>query len=205
MHEEMHSLLNAYLDGELHGRHLQEMEAHLASCAACRDELKELRFVSELLQAEPAPEFTPAGRFASQLTLKLPRRPMQDRLLKPGSLVWWLVPAGLLAAWFFVQTVFTLTNVVTVASMTGLLGQAAGWLGGGQETLWFSALSSLSAGQAAGALPMLSTLNQIGVFGANLLSRFLWQALIIVLFWAWLFFWWIRRRPRQTKMRNATN
>ena len=52
MHEEMRTLLNAYLDGELHGRRLREMETHLAACADCRDELKELRLVSELLQQD---------------------------------------------------------------------------------------------------------------------------------------------------------
>ena len=90
MHEEMRTLLNAYLDGELHGRRLQEMETHLAICAACRDELSELRLVSDLLQADPAPEFMPAERFVSQLTLRLPRRslhdqPVETRLRWPGG------------------------------------------------------------------------------------------------------------------------
>jgi hypothetical protein len=189
------------------------MEIHLASCIACRNELKELRLVSELLQADPVPEFTPAGHFVSQLILGLPRPRLESGLprrslpaqsQKPGSLAWWLVPAGLLGALFFVQTVFTLTNVVTVANMTGLLGQAAGWLGGGQETLWFSTLSSLSGVQAAGALPTLSILNNVSVLGAGLLSGFLWQAFIIVLFWGWLFFWWFQRRPWPGKMQNAS-
>ncbi len=36
MHEEMRALLNAYLDGELQGRRLREMETHLESCAECQ-------------------------------------------------------------------------------------------------------------------------------------------------------------------------
>jgi len=204
MHEDMRTLLNAYLDGELHGMRQREMETHLVSCAACQNELKELGFVSELLRADPTPEFTPAERFVSQLTLSLPRRALHERPPKPGSLPWWLVPAGLLGAWFFLRTVFTLTDVVTAAKMTGLLGQAAGWLGNGQETIWFSALTSLSGGQAVGALPMLSILNNVSVFGGYLLNGFFWQALIVLLYWAWLFFWWLRRRPRLIKMRNAS-
>ena len=205
MHEDMRTLVNAYLDGELHGWRLLEMQTHLAACAACRDELKELRLVSNLLQADPAPELPPAERFVSQLTLSLPRPvPLRDRPPKPGSLAGWLVPAGLLGAWFFVQTVFTLTNVITAANMTGLLGHADRWLGGGQESIWFSAVTSLFGGQAVGTLPTLSLLNNVSVFGANLLSGFLWQAVIVLLYWAWLSIWWLGRGPRPMKMRNAS-
>jgi anti-sigma factor RsiW len=213
MHEEMRTLLNAYLDGELHEQRLREMETHLVSCAACQNELKELRLVSELLRADPAPEFTPAERIVSQMTLRLPRpvlepglprRTLRDRPPKPSLLAWWLVPAGLLGAWFFVQTVFTLTDLVTAANMTGLLGHAAGWLGSGQETIWFSMATSLFSGQAIAAQPTLSVLNNVSIFGANLLSGFLWQAVIVLLYWAWLFFWWLRRHPRPMKIRNAS-
>jgi anti-sigma factor RsiW len=204
MHEEMRELLNAYLDGELHGWRLQEMETHLASCAACRNELSELRLVSNQLQADPTPEFTSTERFVSQLTLNLPRRPLRDRSPKPGSLVWWLVPAGLLGAWFFVQTVFALTDMVTAANITGLLGHATSWLGSGQETIWFSAATSLFGRQAAGAQPTLSLLNNVSVFGANLLGGFLWQAAIVFLYWAWLFIWWLRGGRQSMKMRNAS-
>ena len=92
MHEDMRTLLSAYLDDELHGPRLQEIKLHLAACEACRNELKELRLVSDLLQAAPTPEFIPAGRFASNLVLSLPRRTMRDMASKPGSLAWWLAP-----------------------------------------------------------------------------------------------------------------
>jgi hypothetical protein len=203
MHEEMLTQLNAYLDGELHGTRLLEIKLHLASCESCRNELKELRLVSDLLQAAPAPEFMPAEPFASNLTLNLPRRTLGDLHPKVGSLAWWLVPAGLLAAWFFVQTAFTLTGVVTAAQMAGLLGQAANWLGGGQETVWFAAVTSLFGGQAGGAQSALSLLNTLNVFGVNLLDGFLWQALIVLLYWSWLSVWWLRRRPGPMKIVSA--
>ena len=204
MHEEMRELLNAYLDGELHGRRLQEMETHLRACAACRNELRELRLVANLLQADPAPEFTSTERFVSQLTLSLPRRSLRDQPPKPDSLAWWLVPAGLLGAWVFVQTVFTLTDMVTAANVTGLLGHTASWLGSGQETIWFSATTSLFGGHVIGAQPMLSLLNNVSVFVANLLSGFLWQAAIVLIYWAWLFIWWLRGDRQPMKMRNAS-
>lgn len=205
MHEDMRTLVNAYLDGELHGWRLLEMQTHLASCAACRNELSELRLVSNLLQADPAPELPLAERFVSQLTLSLPRPvPLRDRHPKPGSLSGWLVPAGLFGAWFFVQTVFTLTNVITAANMTGLLGHADRWLGSGQESIWFSAVTSLFGGQAVGAQPTLFLLNNVSVFGANLLSGFLWQAVIVLLYWAWLSIWWLGRGLQSMKIQKVS-
>jgi anti-sigma factor RsiW len=203
MHEDMRALLNAYLDGELRGTRLVEMKVHLAGCDACRNELKQLRLVSDLLQAAPLPEFMPAERFASNQGLELPRRTLRGLPPRPGSLAWWLVPAGLLAAWFFVQTVFTLTGALTAAQMSGLLGQAARWLSSGQETVWFVALTSLFGSQAAPAQPALSLLNTLNVTGTNLLDGFLWQALIVLLYWGWLSVWWLMRRPRPMKMENA--
>jgi hypothetical protein len=165
--------------------------------------LKELRLVSDLLQAAPDPEFIPAARFASNLALTLPRRNMHGLPPKPGSLAWWLVPAGILAAWYFFQTIFTLTGAFTAVQMTGLLGQAARWLSGGQETIWFAAVTGLFGSQAGAAQPALSLLNTLSVTGVNLLDGFLWQALIVLLYWGWLAVWWFRRRPRPMKMESA--
>jgi anti-sigma factor RsiW len=203
MHKEMRSLLNAYLDGELHGRRLHELETHLASCEACQDELQDLRQVSELLQADPITDAMPVERFVSQMTLRLPRRSQPVRSPKPGSLVWWLVPAGLFGTWIFVQTVFTLTNVVTAANASGLLGSAFTWLGGGQESIWLSAASGLFGGQLT-AQPLLSLLNNVSVFGANLVGGFLLQAVIVLLYVAWLGAWWIRRQSRLEKIQNVS-
>lgn len=197
MHEDMRTLLNAYLDGELHGMRLLQLQNHLASCEACRNELKDLRRVSDLLRAAPAPEFAPADRFVANLTLNLPRRTLRDRPPKPGSLAWWLVPAGLMLAWFFVRTVFAVSNVVAAADVTGLAGNALGWMGGGQETAWFAATSSVFGGQGSSFLSALNTLN---IFSADLLSGFLWQALIVALYWGWLAVWWFTRRPRPMKV-----
>jgi anti-sigma factor RsiW len=203
MHEDMRALLSAYLDGELHGTRLLEMKLHLSACETCRNELKELRLVSDLLQAAPDPEFMPAGRFASNLLLTLPRRSMRDLPPRPGSLVWWLAPGGLLAAWFFIQTVFSLSGLVNTAQMTGLLGQTANWLSGGQETIWFAAVTGLFGSQAGAVQPGLSLLNTLNVTGADLLNGFLWQALIVLLYWGWLSAWWLMRRPRPMRMENA--
>jgi anti-sigma factor RsiW len=203
MHAEMRLLLNAYLDGELQGVRLLELEHHLASCESCREELKELRLLSGLLRAAPAPDFLPAQRFASNLALSLPRRSLPDLPQKPVSLAWWLVPAGLMAAWFFLQTVFTLTNLFTAADTTGLFGHAVSLVGGGQQTLWFAALTGLFTGQAGGLTDTLSLLNGLDLFGVEILQGFLWQALIVILYWVWLAVWWLRRRPQLMRLNDV--
>jgi hypothetical protein len=204
MHEDMRTLLNAYLDGELHDTRLLEIQRHLSSCESCRNELIELRLVSDLLRADPPPEFMPAERFVSNLTLSLPRRNLQDLPQKSGSLAWWLVPAGLLGVWFFVQTVFALTDVVTAVGLTGMPGHIVNWLGGGHQMVWFVAVASLFGGQSGGVQSTLSLLNGVNVLGANLLKGFLWQALIVMLYWGWLFAWWLLRRSQPMQMENAS-
>jgi anti-sigma factor RsiW len=203
MHEAMRSLLNAYLDGELQSTRLQEMELHLASCESCRNELTELHLVSTLLQDAPSPEFMNTERFVSNLVLRLPRQTLHSLPPKPGQLAWWLIPAGLMGAWVFVQTVFILSNLVAVAQTTSLFGQVATWLNVGQQTAWFAVLTSFFRTQAGGLQPTLSVLNGLNILGVNLVDGFLWQALIVLLYWSWLFAWWLLRRPRPIEMGNA--
>jgi hypothetical protein len=193
MHEDMHALLNVYLDGELHGPRLLEMKHHLAGCEFCRNELLELQQISFLLQAAPTPEFMPVERFVSNLNLRLPRQEPGEIPQKSVSLAWWLFPAGLLGAWFFIQTVFTLTGMVIAIQTSGLFGQSVQWLGGGQETGWYALVTGFFGPQAGGSQPALSLLNSLDVFGVNLVKGFLWQAFIAFLYLGWLFFWWLRR------------
>jgi anti-sigma factor RsiW len=200
MHEDMRALLNVYLDGELHGPRLPELEQHLAMCESCRDELKELRMISEILQSAPVPEFMPVDRFVSNLNLRLPRQGHPGHPTKPASMAWWLVPAGLLAAWTFVQTVFTLTGVVTAAQAAGLFGLPAHGMGAGQQAVWFATVIGLFGAQPAALQSTLTRLNFLDVLGMNLLKGFLWQALIVLLYWGWMGIWWLRRNPKALKM-----
>ena len=55
--------LNAYYDGELKGKRLQQVEEHLIECEACQAELESLQGLSALLQEVPAPEFPSPERF----------------------------------------------------------------------------------------------------------------------------------------------
>lgn len=200
MHEKMRNLLNAYLDGELQGGRLQEMESHLGSCEDCQKELEELRMVSERLRADTALEMPSAERFVSNLTLNLPRRPQSNRPQKSFSLAWWLVPAGLLMAWVFIQTVYALTDVVTAANLAGLLGSASHWLGSGQESFWLSTATNLFGGQIL-AQPAMPLLNNVSIAAASWIRGFIWEAVVVLLYWAWLGLLWLRQNPRQMRMK----
>jgi len=203
MTEHASEWLNAYLDGELGGLRQRQVEQHLERCAACRAELEALRGLSALLrETPPAAEFTPTGRFVTNLMLSLPRHPDASQPRKAASLGWWLAPAGLLGAWFFLRTVLTLTGVFTAADATGLLGQANAWFTSSQpQAAWFVAITSLFGGQMSAAQQStLSLFNQVSVFGGDLFSGFLWQAAIVLLYWVWLAAWWFRHAPRPMKI-----
>jgi predicted anti-sigma-YlaC factor YlaD len=198
MCEEFRPLLNAYLDNELQGARLQQLENHLVTCEACRAELEQLRQVSNLLHTVPTPQTMPVDHFVANLTLKLPRRPVTSRRSVGVTWIWWLAPAGLLFLWFFVQTVFTISGTLTIASRAVLPGNATTWLPVVTDhTLWFSALTDILGNQPGGITEAaFSFLDQVNVIGASLAGQFLIEAVIAVLYWTWLIIWWQNRRPR---------
>ena len=103
MTEHVTEWLNAFQDGELNGPRLRQVQDHLARCAACRAELKELQSLSQMLkEADPAVADQPADRFIAELTLMLPRRDGGTASLSERENIgWWLAPAGAVAAWAF--------------------------------------------------------------------------------------------------------
>ncbi|MCS7011054.1 MAG: zf-HC2 domain-containing protein [Anaerolineales bacterium] len=199
MHEEMQNFLNAYLDRELRGTRLLEVKRHLAACKTCRETLKELRLVSELLKADAPPPFTPPERFAERVTLNLPRRPLHARPPKPGSLAWWLAPVLILGGWFFVRVVFLLSNWVTAADAIGLLGQNF-WLEPRSQLFWLEMARNLFPGQIQETIGLVSWL---GGWGLSLWQSLSLQVGIIALYWFWLALWWRMRGPRPMLPRTA--
>jgi hypothetical protein len=51
------------------------------------------------------------------------------------------------------------------------------------------------------AQPAVSLLNSASVAAAGLFSGFLWQAIIVLLYWAWLVFWWLRHNPQPERLK----
>jgi predicted anti-sigma-YlaC factor YlaD len=199
MIEHVTEWLNAYLDGELSGLRLRQVEGHLTQCAACRHELDELRGLSALLKETPPPaEFMPTERFAANLAMRLPRRPEAPRSPKAAGFVWWLAPAGTLVAWVLVQIFLGVSTLVSAAGQFGLLGNATAFLQGApQHSEWFTLSQGLFGADLGETSRLtLQVLDQANVFGSDLLLQLALQALIALAYWAGLGAWLLYRRRR---------
>ena len=191
--------LNAYLDGELSAAQLRQVEKHLAECDECQAELEQMRSLSALLhETVPADEFLLTERFVANLTLNLPRQPVQSQPRKALEIGWWLIPVAALGVWLFFQITFSLSSVLSTASETGLLGNGLSWLQANPpQTRWFSMAMDLFGGQFGftGKF-ILSALNDLSLFLREMTSHFIWQALFATLYLGWLASWW-RRQSNQ--------
>jgi predicted anti-sigma-YlaC factor YlaD len=187
--------LAAYHDGELKGRRLRQVEAHLAECAACRAELEELQKLTTLLYESPAAEgLLPAERFVAQVGLRLPRRPTKPAWQRTLEAGWRLAPAGLVGAWAFVQAVFIVAGVALI----GLQVCGVDVLGlstvSHSETWPTAILDWLGVGIGDTTLSVLKTLDALA-WG---LTLYLTATLTIaLLYWSWLASLWARRRHQK--------
>src|SRR5712672_1982444 len=79
-----------FVDGRLKVSEQREMEAHLASCAACRVRVNEFRAVSGLL--DELPQIEPSGAFDARVRARVAAEPVKQS--------WWAVfaPSLLLLA-----------------------------------------------------------------------------------------------------------
>jgi len=192
--------LGAYLDGELSNNRLRRVQAHLDACEVCREELEGLRRLSQTLQSAHAPEFPLVDQFATHVTLQLSHAEIKQE--KRVALLWWLIPAVLLAAWFFLQVVLTLSGFVSLLDSANLLGGLGQYISGGsQQTLWFVAITNLfgeSLGEAQQVT--LSIANQLSIFISESIGRFFWQGVISLLYLGWLAVWWLRRGQTRLKV-----
>lgn len=186
--------LNAYLDGELPGSRLHQVETHLTECAACQAALESLRDLSGLLHRVPAPEFTPADRFATQVNLLLPHRPVtasRSRLLEVG---WWLIPVGLLTAWVFVSTTLLVSDMVSAATNLGILDiTSAIFVSGPSEAMYWSSTLGQFGFLPGGSLQWFEVTES---YSRNVLPQIVWQVSIALLYLSWMAVWWARRTRR---------
>lgn len=187
--------LNAYHDGELHGSRLRQVEAHLAECQVCKEELQSLDSLSILLHEVPAVEMTSVERFASQVNLRLPHRQItvsRKQILEVG---WWMIPVGLFAAWILFSTAFTVREVLSIAGNLGMLSSITNWaiFGAANEPVWSATLGQY--GLLSG-----NTLNwaeATEVFTRTSLPQISLQASIALLYLSWIAIWWTRRTRRE--------
>jgi predicted anti-sigma-YlaC factor YlaD len=200
MIEHVTAWLGVYHDGELRGRRVQQVEAHLVGCSTCRAELEKLRGLSALLGESPAPsELTPPERFVAQVGLRLPRRPERSAWQRGLEIGWQLAPLGLLGAWAVVQAVFAVAGLLLIAQQMGLGGDALAWLlpvppQGARLTAVFglSDIGLNDVGQIA-----LSLLRDGGPLGWGVTLNLVSLLVIGLLYWSWLASWWVRHRRQQ--------
>ena len=188
--------LNAYFDGELTGRLLEQVEEHLAECEACQAELDSLQDVSKLLREAPAPALVSLERFVSEVNLRLPRRQVVVSTSRIFEVSWWMIPAGLLAAWVFVGTAFFVSDMVSAASRFGLLSDLSGWLASApsNETYWSTAIGQM--GLLSGN--SLNWAEATETFTRMFLPQIGLHISIALLYLGWIAIWWARHTRQET-------
>lgn len=193
MPEHTSEWLNPYLDGELRGSRLRQVEAHLLECASCQAELDSLKRLSGWLSAAPAPEFTSTEHFAAQVSLRLPPRQTRMPRLKILEIGWWMIPVGLLCAWILINLSFLVGDVVSGATRLGLLTEASDWtvFGSSSPVYWSRLLAQ--AGILRGS--SLNWASSIEALARTALPQITLQLWIALLYLSWLAIWWSRRRP----------
>jgi anti-sigma factor RsiW len=83
-HQSAKELFSQYLDGELPGGQASELEAHLADCVSCREELETLRKTLHALAGLPS--VAPPTEFAQSVQQRIRRR-SRDRFFAPERLL----------------------------------------------------------------------------------------------------------------------
>jgi anti-sigma factor RsiW len=191
MSDHVIELLGAYLDGELHNGQLRKVVAHLDECQFCQEEYAALQALSLTLQEAPLPDFPSPERFAADVALRLPRKPVKPIREKALELGWWLAPVGLIATWIFISTIFLVSDLVTAANGFGLLSTASDWLVSGSSG---GAQTSAFLGQF-GFLEMetLEWFTRSESITRNLITNMFWQVAIAMFYLSWLAIWWARR------------
>jgi hypothetical protein len=77
----MEKQMMPYVDGRLKASEQREVEAHLATCAACRVRVNEFRAVSGLL--DELPQIEPSGAFDARVRARVAAEPVKQS--------WWAV------------------------------------------------------------------------------------------------------------------
>jgi anti-sigma factor RsiW len=197
MTEHVTQWLEAYYDGELKGRRVQQVEAHLETCEICMAELENLSSLSALLQEFPeARNLTPVDTFTAQVGLRLPRKPEESKRNRFFQVSWQWVPVGLLTTWLFVQTAFFVSGVITWAfRVIPGLDQFSSILQSDTQTGAISgALSDLSnAGFAEIGQFGLSIFRGGGPLGWAVTLNLVLTFILGLLYLSWLASWWVQK------------
>jgi anti-sigma factor RsiW len=189
MEKHISQWLAAYHDGELRGRRLAQVEAHLADCPECLEELEMLNALSSLLdQASDAPLLTSPDRFVAQVGLRLPRR----KLVKPQAetrkaWVWAALPVSLMVAMGFLWTVQWLTAGLELAQLFGF----------GEEAI--SRLTSAPVQPTSLLGEVSAEFIRFGVpFSPQFLIGVILPAILAIAYLLWLILWGLNQQESET-------
>jgi anti-sigma factor RsiW len=201
MDEHVNLWLGAYLDGELNGEKQRMVEEHLAHCQFCQSELEELRRLSTLLKMTAGENrLTADARFAAQVALKLPRRQVQPL---PGAIArigWWMVPAGILGAWVFLQAVMVVSGLALAAGLASPQSGSFAWLSDlGEQNLVTSTVLNLVDGRLGETFrSLLLYVGNGTALGWSLVVPVVFQAALALLFVSWMAVWLFRNYSRRS-------
>jgi putative zinc finger protein len=189
--------LNAYLDGELKGNRLQQVEEHLTACEICQAELDSLQSLSGLLQTVPAPDFPSPERFATQVNLLLPQKRTatpRNQLFEVG---WWMIPVGLLAVWVFISTAVLLGDAMSVAKNFGLLDSTtASFITTPSETSEVTSTLGQFGMLQGNSLQWAETTEN---FTRGLFPQIVLQVSVALLYLTWFAIWWTRHTRQMSE------
>lgn len=190
MSEHVIEWLSAYVDDELRGGRLNQVEKHLAECQACQAEMESLQNLSMLLCEVPAPKLPSPERFKAQVNLRLPRNSPKATKRKSQEVGWWMIPVSLLLVWIFIGTTTVVSDVVSTVSGFGLLKGAPIWLttGSSAGAYWSDRLGEFGMLNGNG----LKWAEQTEVLTRNTLPPIIWQVSIALLYLSWIAIWWAR-------------
>jgi heme/copper-type cytochrome/quinol oxidase subunit 2 len=118
------------------------------------------------------------------VNLRLPQRPVRMTGSRVAEVSWWLIPIGLLAAWIFFSTVVLVSDMLTAANTVGLLDGAGAFLvsDSPENALWTSTLGQV--GLLEGDSLHWAELTES--YTRTVLSQFIWQVSIALLYLAWI-------------------
>lgn len=194
MSDHIFDLLGAYLDCELYGGQLLKVEAHLKDCLTCQEELRSLQALTVVLSEVPLPDFPRPERFTTDVSLRLPRKPLTPLRRQAVEIGWWLAPVGLILMWIFIGTVILVSNMVLTADEFGLLNNASAWL-----------VSSTSGGiiysAFLGQFDLLDNSSLLWLarsesFTRSVVLNIFWQVSIAMLYLSWIAIWWAQHTHR---------
>ena len=197
MPEHMNEWLDAYMDGELHGRQLLQVEEHIRLCRACRAELEQMQALSALLHQAPVPaELLSPDRLAELVNARIPSQSAPTAPRSFRELLWWAIPLLLVSAWVFLQATYVLSNWIWLGGQLGLFGA-------GFSTLFSGPVGPNWLPAALERLNIFpSEISLAGSIGASLWAQFSRQSMVFILFLSWLILWQVRHKRQTTLIVN---